>query len=410
MSKLQSVIRHEYVTIVKQRSFWVAMLAIPLLIGTAFGLSYIGNKSSENRIQELAKDLKNVAVVDQSGLIRSEIVEGAGLKISKSSQLETLREQVRSEKLEALIVYPADLRETRNYDIYLSGNDLTKSSSVSSLGQNLLKTSLFLPLGSSDIIALAQNGAESTITTYENGAQTAGFNEYVVPGVFVVLFYIIFAFSVSYMLSSISEEKENRSMEMVLTYVRGQSLIVGKLLAVILVTLTQLCFFALLGIIAFAIALGLGNSLSLPAGIDINQLVFDPLAIFFGASFLIVGFLMFAGFMTTTAAMAPSAKEANNFSAVFFVGAFIPFYFVMMILTDPENPAVRFLTFFPLTSPVVTLLRNAVGNMSTLESALALVTMTACMVLSLAIAIRAFSKGSLEFSNSIKLSSLLKRE
>ncbi len=409
MSKLRSVIRHEYLTIIKQPSFWIAMLAIPILIGAALGLSYLGNKSSENRIDELAKDLKNVAIIDQSGLLRNEIVEGGGLKVSDSSQFEAQRERVRTGQLEALIVYPDDLKSTRNYDIYLSSNDLTKSSSVSSLGSSLIKTSLFLPLGSSDIIALAQSGAESTITTYEDGTETAGFNAYVVPGIFVVLFYIIFAFSVSYMLSSISEEKENRSMEMVLTYVHGRSLIIGKLLAVMLVTLTQLCFFGVLGGIALVVALSLGNSLSLPAGIDLTQLVFDPMAIFFAASYLIVGFLMFAGFMTTTAAYAPSAKEANNFSAVFFIGAFIPFYFVMMIVTDPENPVVKFLTFFPLTSPVVTLLRNTVGNMSLLESSLALITLIVFMVLSLMIAIRAFNLGALEFSSRLKLSSLFKK-
>lgn len=411
MSKLKSVIRHEYVTIIKQPSFWISMLAIPILIGAALGLSYLGNKSSEERIDQLAKDLKNVAIIDKSGLLKEEVVAGSGLSLSQPSEFTALREQVRTEKIEALIVYPEDLSKSRNYDIYLSSNDLTKSSSVSSLGGNLIKTSLFLPLGSSDIIALAQSGAESTITTYEDGEQTAGFNAYIVPGIFVVLFYIIFAFSVSYMLSSISEEKENRSMEMVLTYVRGRSLIIGKLLAVVLVTLTQIVFFASLAAIAYIALKQLKWEMGaiLPAGIDLSQLVFDPVSVFFGASFLLVGFLMFAGFMTSTAAIAPSAKEANSFSAVFFVGAFIPFYFIMMIVTDPGNPVVRFLTYFPFTSPVVTLLRNTVGNMSLVESWLALVTMTVFMILSLAIAIRAFNLGALEFSSRLKLSSLFKK-
>lgn len=409
MSKLRSVIRHEYLTIVKQPSFWAIMIAIPLLIAVALGLSYLGNKSSEDRIEELTKNLKNVAIIDQSGLLRPEVVSGGGFTVSPESSLTALREDVRTEKLDALIVYPEDLQKTRSYDIYLSSNDLTKSSTVSSLGSNLIKTSLFLPLGSTEVIALAQNGVESSITMYEDGKESAGFNAYVVPGIFVVLFYIVFAFSVSYMLSSISEEKENRSMEMVLTYVKGRSLIVGKLLAVILVTLTQIVFFGVLAAIALLISIQLGNAISLPAGIDLQNLVIDPVAIFFGASFLMVGFLMFAGFMATTAAAAPSSKEANNFSTVFFLSAFLPFYFLVMILTDPENPVVRFLTFFPLTSPTITLLRNTVGNMGLVESSLALITMTVFMVLSLAIAVRAFSLGALEFSSRLKLSSIFRK-
>ena len=147
----------------------------------------------------------------------------------------------------------------------------------------------------------------------------------------------------------------------------------------------------------------------MPFGIDFAKIVFDPLAIFFGAAFLIVGFLMFAGFMTATAAAAPSSKEANSFSAVFYIGAFVPFYFIMLIVTNPGNPVVSFLTFFPLTSPVVTLIRNTVGNMGTLESLAALAVMTLFMFISIWVAVRAFKLGALEFSQTIKLSNLFKR-
>jgi ABC-2 type transport system permease protein len=113
--------------------------------------------------------------------------------------------------------------------------------------------------------------------------------------------------------------------------------------------------------------------------------------------------------MTTTAAMTPSAKEANSFSVVFYIGAFIPFYFVTMILTDPNNPITTFITFFPLTSPVVSLLRNTVGNMELAQALLSLVVMTIFMIISIWIAIRAFSLGALEYSGNIKLGKLFKK-
>ena len=409
MDKLKIVIKHEYLTIVKQPSFWIIMLAIPAIIALVLGLSYLGNKSSQDRINELAKDLKNVAIVDKSGLLNKDVITSSGLTVSPTTEADSLQEAVRDGNKQALIVYPETLSKDRKYTIYLSSTDFTMMGTVTSLGDNLLKTSLFLPLGSADIIALAQQGAETQVITYKNGDETAGLNEYVVPGLFVVLFYIIFAFSVGYMLTSVSEEKENRSMEMVLTYIAPRNLIVGKLLAVILVTLTQVVFFALLAVIAYFVMQSLGNAISLPAGIELQKLVFNPLTIFFGASYLIVGFLMFAGFMTATAAITPSTKEANSFSAVFYVGAFIPFYFVTMILTDPENPITRFITFFPLTSPVVALLRNAVGNMSLLEASLALFVMTVFMIISIWIAIRAFSRGALEYSSNIKLRNLFNK-
>lgn len=409
MSKLQSVIRHEYLTIVRQPSFWIVMIAIPMLIAIVFGLTFLGNQSSANRIEELSKDLKNIAIVDNSGLVNKEVVAASELSLSPADQTETLRQQVQNGEKDGLIVFPTDLKTGGTYQIYLSTNDLTKTSSVSALADSILRTSLFIPLGSAEVIALAQSGASATITIYENGKESAGINGYIAPGLFIILFYIIFAFSVSYMLTSVSEEKENRSMEMVLTYVQPRTLIVGKLLAVSLVSLTQVLFFALLAAVALLIMQQTGNAIALPFGVDLAKIVLDPVTIFFGLAFLVVGFLMYAGFMTATAAAAPSTKEANSFSSVFFIGAFLPFYFVVMIATDPNNPIVHFITYFPLTSPVVNLIRNTVDNLGIVGSLASLAVMTVFMLLSLWIAVRAFKLGALEFNQTIKLSKLFKK-
>lgn len=406
MSKLRSVIRHEYLTIVKQPSFWIVMIAIPTLIAAVIGLTYLGNKSSAERIEEIASELKNVSVIDNSGLINKDVVEQSGLTFAANTDPVEAREQVRGGALDALIVYPENLAKEQSYQVYLSTDDFTKSSSVTSIANNLLKTSLFIPLGSAEVIALAQGGASGDVTMFRDGVATGGFNDYVAPGLFLILFYVIFAFSVSYMLTSVSEEKENRSMEMVLTYVKPRVLIVGKLLAVSLVTLTQVAFFTALAIIGFLAMRQMGNNIALPAGVNLSDVSFSPLPIFFGAAYLIVGFLMFAGFMTATAAAAPSSKEANNFSSVFFIGAFIPFYFIMPIVTDPHGVLVQLLSYFPLTSPVVSLIRNTVGNMEGFEPWLILTTMTIFMIMSIWIAIKAFKLGALEFGSTIKLSKL----
>lgn len=147
----------------------------------------------------------------------------------------------------------------------------------------------------------------------------------------------------------------------------------------------------------------------MPFGVDLSKLVFDPQAIFFGFAFLIVGFLMYAGFMTATASMAPSSKEANNFSTVFFIGAFIPFYFITLIITDPSNPVVTFMSYFPLTSPVVSLILNMFSSVSFLQGLAMLAVMTAFMFMSLWVAVRAFRLGALEFSQTINFANLFKK-
>ncbi len=406
MSKLKPVIRHEYLTIVKQPTFWLAMIAIPAVFAGIIALNYFSNQSSANRIEELAENLENVAIVDESSLISEAVVNSAGLTLYPESEKEALRQSVQEGDTEALVVYPESIAEDRKYQIYLANPDVSLTTSVGSLADTILQSSIYLPLGDANIIALAQQGAEGQIITYDEGRETAGFNEYVVPGIFLVLFYVIFLFSIGYMLSSVSEEKENRSMEMVLTYVKSRDLIIGKLLAVTLVTFTQLAFFSVLGAIGFLVAQSLGNEMSLPFGISIDELVFDPLTIFFALSFLVIGFLLFSGLMTTVASIAPSSKEANNFATFFYIAPWVPFWFVMPILTDPENSVVRFLTYFPATSPVVAQMRNTVGNIGTLELWLVLGVMFAFMLASIWLAVKAFKLGALEFGSTIKLSKL----
>lgn len=409
MNKLRAVIRHEYLTIVRQPSFWIFMFMLPALMAVIMAINIFSSQSSSDHIEKVAKELQSVAVVDNSGLIDQSVVAASGLTLHKPTEQSALKDKVIAGDIRALIVFPSDLKTTAKYQIFMNGMDFTTLSAVQTASGNILKTSLFLPLGSPEIIALAQNGAEGTMTFYEHGKETNGFNDYIAPGLFAILFFTILSFSLSYMLTSVSEEKENRSMEMVLTYVEPRTLIVGKILGISLVTLTQLAFFFLLAIIAYFVMRNTGSLGTLPLGIDLAKITFDPFRIFFAGAFLSAGFLLYAGLMVAVAAMAPSAKEANSFSSVFVIGAIIPIYFVALIITDPTGAITNFLTFFPLTSPMTNLLRNTVGSLDPTMAWASLAVMTLCMVASIWIAIRAFKLGALEFSQTVKLSSLFKK-
>ena len=141
MHKLRAIIRHEYMTIVKQPSFWAIMIGIPVLVGGAIGLSTLANRSSDDRIEQLTKELKNVSIVDESKLVNEKVAAGSQLRLSPASEKEQLREKVQKGELDALIVYPKDLEKAKNYDVYVSSTDFTKTQSVSSLAETLLQTS-----------------------------------------------------------------------------------------------------------------------------------------------------------------------------------------------------------------------------------------------------------------------------
>lgn len=399
MSKLRPVVRHEYVTVVKQKGFWAYMITMPLIFLSIFILIGIAGRSDNTSLEQVAKDLHGVAVVDASGLVAPEVIEASGQTSYPVSDYDTLRQEVESGERKGLLYYPANILETRQYETYISGVDFIFSTSVSELGGQLLKSSLYAPIGSAEKIVMAQQGADSVTTTYANGTTSVGFTRFIVPGAITVMFIIILMFSVGYILTSISDEKENRSIEMALTYLNPRTLIIGKLIAVVLITLTQLLFFAVLAVIAALIAINT-DFIQLPSNFDITALPIDPVSVLFGIGFLVIGFIMFAAFMAFIAVLLP-AKQANNFSSLFYILPFVPTWFMWTVLTDPSNPVVQFITYFPVTAPSTSLIRNTVGNISVGEASLSLAIMTVVAAIVLWLVIKVFPKGALEFQNAL---------
>ncbi len=407
-NKLAAVVRHEYFTIVKQPVFWLIMLAIPTLIAAVIAISYFSGKSSESRIEEAAKNIDNIAVIDKSGLISQDVAQAGKVELLPASQEQRVIKEVKQNKLDGAIIYPENLTETRSYNIYVGTTDITQSSTLGEFGDNLLESSLFAPLGSAEIITLAQNGASGNVIAYDNGRQTAGFMEYIVPGAFIVLFYIVLVFSVNYMLTSVAEEKENRSMEMVLSYVKPRTLIFGKLLGISLVTLTQLAFMLVVIVIAYFIARNI-DGLNLPLDINLTKLVFDPAQIVIAVITLVAGFLLFAALMAGLGSMVPSAKDAGGLSFVFIIGAVVPFYTLSVLFTDPGNTITKVMTFFPTSAPTTILIRNTADNLAPWEAALAVSLLVLFAFLSVLLAGKLFKLGALEFNNRVSLKGLFRK-
>lgn len=408
MGKLLSVVRHEYLTVVKQKGFWAYMISLPAIFLLIFLLIGLAGNSDNSSLEKVASDLQDVAVIDASGVLLPEVIEAGGQEAFAASEYDSLRQEVESGERKGLIYYPEDLLEKRSFKVFTSGVDFIFSTSLSEVGSALLSNSLYAPLGSDERVILAQQGAEVVTTTYANGTESVGFTRFIVPGAITAMFVIILMFSIGYILTSISDEKENRSMEMALTYLSPRTLIVGKLIGVVLITVTQLLFFAGLAIAALAIAVNT-NFIRLPANFDITTLPIDPVSVLFALGFLVVGFILFAAFMAFIAVLLPS-KQANNFSALFYILPFVPSWFVWTVLTDPQNPVVQFITYFPVTAPTTSMLRNTVGNISVAEASLSLAIMAVTAFIVLWLVVKVFPKGALEFQNPLSLRSIFSKK
>lgn len=402
--KLQAVIRHEFLTIIKQPSFWISLVAFPLIIGVVILIGALTDTSDDAKIDPAKA---NIAIVDSSNLIKPAVAENYNLRFEDASRQADLEAAVRDGEIDGLIVYPSGLTDNGMYQVFADNTDGDNAATISDLGRVVLQQSLLTPLESEKLIALALSGGQANVQSFTDGKPARKIAEYIVPGAFLVLFYIVLVFSIGYALTSVSEEKENRSIEMVLSYVKPRTLILGKLLAVILVTLTQMLFIGLMAAIAYVVARSLGNDLSLP--FDLSDLTFVPAEILIGLGFLVIGFIFYVGLMAMVGAIFPSSKEASGFSTLFFLLPAVPFWGIDAITNQASSMFAQILTYFPLTSPTTVLIRNAAGNLNLTEGLISLAILAISTLVIVALAAKAFRLGTLEYTNRIKFSALLRK-
>jgi ABC-2 type transport system permease protein len=137
--------------------------------------------------------------------------------------------------------------------------------------------------------------------------------------------------------------------------------------------------------------------------IDISKIVINPGTLLIQAAIFVCAYMLFTGILVAIGSAVPTAKEAGSFMGVAMFALFVPLYAVQAIIADPSQPLVQVFSYFPLSSPITLLIRNAVGNLSLSEAALGIGILALSAVLALWVAARTFGYGTLEYSRKLSL-------
>ncbi len=395
MHNLTTVIRFETIRTLKKKSFWLMALGFPVMMAAIFGIIFLSNKSTDQAVKELEKQQFSIMVTDDSKLVSQALL--TAVKATTVTTKQQGIDSVKSGKTDGYIYYPANLA-SQPIEVYGKDVGLFDNSRYEAVARALLLNSVQTSV-SPQVSAVIQGKTPASVTTYRGSEVYDPIKHMIFPGMFLVLFYLLIAFFGSQMLVSTTEEKENRVIEMILTTIEARTLIIGKIISLVALALLQgviIVIPALIGYLLFR------DQLQLPS-FDLSSLPVDWLRIGIGALIFIVSFLMFTGLLVLVGASMPTAKEANQFIGIVFMLIFGPLYAVSLFISAPDSPFVRFLTLFPLTAPIPLLLRNAVGNLNTWELALAIPILIVSAAIVLALAVRVFRFGALEYSRKLGL-------
>lgn len=398
MHNLGTVFKFETIRVLKKPTFWLMALGFPLMFAVLYGIVFWSQITTMQAAKELEKQEFSLAVTDDSKLVRPELLMAAKTKTVESKEAGI--NDVKNGKIDAYIYFPKDIGKQK-VEVYGKDVGLFQNGKYGAVAQSLLSQSVASSVSQAQV-AILQNKVQLSSTTYLDGKEHGGINEMIAPGLFLVIFFMLVTFFGNQMLTSSTEEKENRTVEMLLTMVKTDTLITGKILSLMVLALIQMLVIVLpvaAGYLAF------GSKLQLP-NMDLSLLVFDPVRIGLALVIFLASFMMFTGMLVTLGAMMPTAKEASQWFGLVIMLIFGPFYGITAFVSFPDSPFVKFLSLFPFTAPIPLLLRNAVGNLPAWEGLLGVALLIVAAVFVLWLAVRIFRYGAMSYDSKLSLSAL----
>lgn len=401
MFNLGTVFRFEVMRMLKKITFWAMALGFPVMMAAIFGIIFWSNQATLEATKKLQEQDFSVALTDESGLVSAELVKQ--MKLQPIAAKAEGIDRVKRGELDGYIYIPKGLNAQA---IEVHGKDvgLFQNGRYTAVAETLLSASAE-PLVDPQLKVVLQKQLKTTMTTYRDGVEYDGLKEAIVPGFFLVLFYMLIGFFGGQMLNSTVEEKENRTVEMLLTTVQAKTLVTGKILAMISLALIQGLVIVLPLIILY---ISLGHRLDMPA-FDLSGIVFDPVRIGIAMAVFAAGFMLFTGLLVAVGAMMPTAKEASSWFSIVLIALFAPLYGASVFVSYPDSAFVQFFSYFPLTAPIPLLLRNAVGNLAVHEALIAVLILAVSAAVAVMVAVRLFRYGAMQYDSKLSLSVLRAR-
>lgn len=401
MHNLSTVFKFEVVRTLKKKSFWIVALTVPVMIGVLFGVIFFSNKATSDQAEKMKNAKFSMEITDHSGVLSPQIASAVDAKQIDNKQQGI--DNVKNEKVDAYFYYPKDLTK-EPIEVYGKDVSFFDNSKYGDVAQALLNQSVRKDVNP-EAVAVLTDTTKIQSTTYRQGAEYNGLLQMIWPGIFLLLFYFLMTMFGGQMLTSTTDEKENRVIEMILTTVESRTLIIGKILALIVLAIIQGAIFIVPAILLYIF---FHDSLSIPM-IDLSVIPVDPVRIAIAAIIFAAGFLLFTGLLVAIGAAAPSAKEANSFIGVVYMMIFAPLYAFSLFISSPDATIVKVLTYFPFTAPIPALLRNAVGNLSIGEAAIVISILIVAAIIVMGVAVRLFRYGAIEYSKKLSLKTIFQK-
>ena len=359
MKKTLIVMGNELRATLARKAFVAISLGLPLLVGLivlAIALSRrdAGSASPAGAETGMTDAPEAIGYVDPGGLVQtipSDVPSGWLVPYPDAT---TAQVALEAGEIGAYYIISADYLESgdltyvqREYQL-LSDTGLDHGPMVWVLAVNLFGGDEAAALGAAHPMEVQWQ--QSTSSQAPGGSEADGsWMSELLPNLLAFLLYMAILIPASTLVSTVTDEKKNRVMEILLSSVSPGQLIAGKILALGLLGLLQTVLWA--GVLWSVARLG-GQALGLPPGFKI-----PPGLLFWCLVYSLLGYAMYGSQMAGLGALAPDVKDTSFPIMVVLAPLIVVYMFLVVIVQRPDSALAIALSLFPLSSPVAMMAR-----------------------------------------------------
>ena len=369
MRKIWLIIKREYLVRVRKKAFIVMTIVGPLLMAALMIVpTYLANETQE---------LRTIAIEEDGFEFTNQIEDTDFLHFSKipTEEATLLKNDFSESNYYALLYIEGD-----NFTLYSNQQiSLTVSKAIENQLEQIIEHQKLKAAGI-DLTILSEAQSTVNITTKiitEDGSTTnskaeASMGIGFICGILIYMFIFMYGTMV---MRGVIEEKTSRIVEVIISSVKPFQLMMGKILGVALVGLTQFALWILLTIAIASVAelmfmdassmttelnstqqsILLSELSNLTGGINLMQ-IFVSFIFYF-----LAGYLMYSSLFAAVGSAVDAEADTQQFVLPITIPLILAFILIQPIMENPDGPLAFWMSIIPFTSPVIMMVRLPFG-------------------------------------------------
>ena len=423
-SKIWLIIKREYKTRVQTKSFLLSTFLTPLLILGFMGF-VIFMTVSDNEAP------KQVIVIDETGRMLEPLTQLNAtryLPIEADQSIEQIRDLIMEDELDGYVFFDQTFLSEGTPATFVH-NGSGGITFFASLRSDVRDVTRQIRLEDNDVSDAVIAIFEERPALENRRLNEAGVDEQSnaflssIGGILIGVFIFIGLFGYgTILMRSVIEEKTSRIVEIITSSVKPIELMLGKLLGVCLVALTQfslwIATYAGVTILAAPVAQffinqrmgdlqnslnavdATGTAANVPSDIDLSfleQFSIDPLFVLYFFVFFVLGFLMYSSIFAAIGAAVDSEQDSQQFMTPVMLPILLGYMLNFRIAEAPDSTFAIVASLFPLTSPINMVTRMLVSNVPFWEVLLSILLLILSLIGMLLLAARIYRTGILMY-------------